>query len=286
MNKEQKNDARQQTVERVHTHTHTDVLLNGRKIGIAVGLVIVIVCGVLVFVNRNGKVRMPMALGAVWRNRIGEGAEQEGSDAFLSGSSVGDATSIDMSNWDLNRVNVVYDTEGVPVPVPKGFVASGADGEHTVNTGFVIYEGQGEVNNDNAWDESCSRNQFVWVPVYDTSRVYEEIGNTGKKKAKLWHFTATGRTSLSNDDTSTRMEPGLVTKYYPDMKQSFVRNGMQGYTRETFYKELENSFNQDTNSVERYGGYYIGRYETGDIASEQPVVQRMNIIISNTWIQI
>jgi hypothetical protein len=84
----------------------------------------------------------------------------------------------------MTRVDVVLDTDNIPVPVPKGFTASGATGEHTVNTGFVIYEGTGEINDDNAWDESCTRNQFVWVPVPDPSRVYEEIG-TRKKIVKL-----------------------------------------------------------------------------------------------------
>ena len=38
------------------------------------------------------------------------------------------------------------------------------------------------------------------------------------------------------------------------------------------------------NSVEKYGGFYIGRYETGDLSKEQVVVQKGNTDISSqTW---
>ena len=115
----------------------------------------------------------------------------------------------DTSKWDITRVNAVADTEGEYVPVPKGFVASGATGEHTVKTGFVIYEGDEPVDDTNAWDASCTRNQFVWVPVPDTTRVYEEIGTTGKKKAKLWEYNRTGRSAIDNSNKDNRREPGI-----------------------------------------------------------------------------
>ena len=250
-------------------------MFNGQKIRVAVVILIAIICcAVVFFTNKNRIMKMPMVLGTIGQNKIGEGAEpSSGAFSLSSNDTVG--ASIDTSKWDLNRVNIVYDTENTPVPVPKGFTASGAEGEHTVNTGFVIYEGEGEVNDENAWDESCTRNQFVWVPVYDTSRVCEEIGNTGKKKAKLWEFTSTGIKQLSNNNSDKKLEPGMTT---------FQNFNMQGYTRESLYKELEIGFQQDMESIEKYGGFYIGRYETGNVSKAEPVVQRMNTNISNqTW---
>lgn len=97
---------------------------------------------------------------------------------------------VDTSKWDLTKVNITYDTNNIPVPVPKGYVASGADGEHTVNTGFVIYEGETEITNENSWDESCNRNQWVWVPVPDPSRLYE-VTSEGKKVAKSYKYDQT-----------------------------------------------------------------------------------------------
>ena len=192
-------------------------------------------------------------------------------------SSATDITAIDINNWDLTKVDIVYDTEGVAVPVPKEYVASGADGEHTVNTGFVIYEGDGEVTNENAWNESCTRNQFVWVPVPDVSRIYE-IDANGKKKSKLYTYSATGRTSYTNSN----YEPGILTSY--DNEKYFARYKMQRMTRDKLLNELQEELDATIESIEKYGGFWIGRYETGALSAKEPVVQRMNTDISaQTW---
>ena len=195
---------------------------------------------------------------------------------------------IDTSNWDLNKVKIEYDTESVPVPVPIGWTASGAEGEHTVNTGFVIYEGTGAVNNENAWEQSKTRNQFVWVPVPDPSRIYEKNSTTGKIKAKLWNFTATGKTAISNGDTDSKLEVGILTSGKYDNIEKFTKYNAQGYTKDMFYKELESEFNRAMKSIEKYNGFYIGRYETGNVTSIKPVIRRLNDNIGRwqNWYQL
>ena len=192
-----------------------------------------------------------------------------------NGVSVQDASvavqSVNTSNWDLTKVDIVYDTANVAVPVPKGYVASGADGEHTVNTGFVIYEGTTAVTNSNAWNESCTRNQWVWVPVPDVSRIYETDAN-GKKKSKLYQFSSTGRSTYTNSN----YEPGVLSAL--DTEEDF---GWQGTTKKMFLNELQNEFEETIKSIEKYGGFYIGRYETGNLSADEPVVQRMNTSISS-----
>lgn len=209
-----------------------------------------------------------------------EEVAQNANDASENNNSVStqdNSTAVDTSKWDLTKVDIVYDTANVAVPVPKGYVASGADGEHTVNTGFVIYEGTGEVTNDNAWDESCKRNQWVWVPVPDVSRIYE-TGSNGKKKSKLYSFSKTGRTTYTNSN----YEPGILTSY--DNEKYFARYGLQGMTRQKFLQEMQIEFDETIESIEKYGGFYIGRYETGNLSQAEPVVQRMNTDIeSQNW---
>ena len=205
-----------------------------------------------------------------------EEVAQNANDASENNNSVStqdNSTAVDTSKWDLTKVDIVYDTANVAVPVPKGYVASGADGEHTVNTGFVIYEGTGEVTNDNAWDESCKRNQWVWVPVPDVSRIYETDSN-GKKKSKLYNFSTTGRTTYTNNN----YEPGLTSC---DNEKYFARYGLQGMTRQKFLQEMQIEFDETIKSIEKYGGFYIGRYETGNLSQAEPVVQRMNTDIGN-----
>ena len=185
---------------------------------------------------------------------------------------------IDTSKWDLTKVDIVYDTANVAVPVPKGYVASGADGEHTVNTGFVIYEGTGEVTNDNEWNESCTRNQWVWVPVPDVNRIYE-LHSSGKKKSKLYEYYATERKPIlynatyENSDEYGSREPGVLAC---DNEEYFAQYGLQGMTSKKFLNELEEEFNDTIESIQTYGGFWIGRYETGNLSAEEPVIQRMN----------
>ncbi|MBP3597677.1 MAG: SUMF1/EgtB/PvdO family nonheme iron enzyme, partial [Clostridia bacterium] len=44
------------------------------------------------------------------------------------------------------------------------------------------------------------------------------------------------------------------------------------------YKELQVEYDSTIESIEKYGGFYIGRYETGDLSSKVPVVKRMNTL--------
>ena len=207
---------------------------------------------------------------------IAEQSNQENSDIAVQEGSIS-TQAVDTSNWDLAKVDIVYDTENVAVPVPKGYVASGADGEHTVNTGFVIYEGSTAVTTANAWNESCTRNQWVWVPVPDVSRIYE-VDENGKKKSKLYTYSSTGRKKYKNNN----YEPGILSNY--DNEKYFSEYKLQGMTREKFMHEIQEEFDFTIESVKKYGGFYIGRYETGNLSSKIPVVQRMNTDLKNrTW---
>ena len=51
-----------------------------------------------------------------------------------------------------------------------------------------------------------------------------------------------------------------------------------------FLLRQQTDFKKMINSVEKYGGFYIGRYETGDLNQEVAVVQKGNTnIASQTW---
>ena len=181
---------------------------------------------------------------------------------------------VDTSNWDLTKVDIVYDTANVAVPVPKGYVASKVDGENTVNTGFVIYEGTTEVTNDNKWNESCTRNQWVWIPVPEVNNIYE-TDSRGKKISKLYKYNYSNRELYTNKN----YEPGILTS--SDTESNFSRNGLQGMTKKKLLNELQKEFENTIESIQTYGGFWIGRYETGNLSEDKPVVQRMNTNICN-----
>lgn len=145
--------------------------------------------------------------------------------------------------------------------------------------GFVIYEGEEAVTDDNVATAQKTRNQWVWVPVdaETISRIYSENSTTGVKTGKYYTFSATGRTV----NTSTR-EPAILTNR--DNEYYFSRYGLQGMTRDKFLQEMQVEFEETIESIKKYGGFYIGRYETGSISSKVPVVQKMNTdIASQTW---
>ena len=49
-------------------------------------------------------------------------------------------------------------------------------------------------------------------------------------------------------------------------------------------QEMEENFYKMIESIKKYGGFYIGRYETGNLNQEEVVIQKMNeYIASTTW---
>ena len=143
--------------------------------------------------------------------------------------------------------------------------------------GFVIYKGTDTVDESNIETAKKTRNQWVWVPVTDASEIYETDTN-GKEKSKLYNFTVTSRSKTTNSS----YEPGVLSYY--DNEKYFARYKLQGMTKQKFLQEMQSQFEETMDSILKYGGFWIGRYETGNISQTTPVVQKMNTDISNqTW---
>ena len=200
---------------------------------------------------------------------------------------------------DNEHMHVEIDSSGEKVPVPNGYVGSSVEGENEIDTGYVIYEGEEEVTDSNVADAQKNRNQYVWIPVPDISKFYGTDAN-GKKWGKNYSFSSS--TSSSYDEiTGTKpynwsesdgvmtissktsyREPDIVKSY--DYDSTLKTRGLGAKTTHEFLNQLEKEFNNMVASVEKYGGFYIGRYETGNINQETPVVQKGNTNISSqTW---
>ena len=210
------------------------------------------------------------------------------------------------NSWDGNKVNAVESADKVVVPVPKGYTASSVSTENKVSEGFVIYENTNgedrkeEVNDSNKDTARTTRNQFVWVPVANPSEMYGTDKN-GKKWGKLYNFSASGITAknwteqdgvisiTATSGSGSYREPDVVTgsdgtKYDAD-NSNLQQAGLESSaTANTFKTQLETEFNNMITSVEKYGGFYIGRYETGNLSQEKVVVIKNNTDIGNqTW---
>ena len=186
--------------------------------------------------------------------------------------------------WNGDKVNPVKSEDNIVVPVPKGYTASTVTGEKSVSSGFVIKEG-----NDGSKTEGI--NEFVWVPVSNISDIYDEANNAGQ----LWDFGTSSspknpavKITYPTTKNSGRREPDVVTSGsddYDAVSTNLQQAGMSSTaTASKFKTQLQNEFNEMIKSVKTYGGFYIGRYETGNLSQTKAVVQKNNTNINNkTW---
>ena len=209
---------------------------------------------------------------------------------------------------DNKYMHVEIDASGDKVPVPNGYVGSNATGENEIDTGFVIYElNEGEskdtveINDANKDEAQTSRNQYVWVPVEDISKFYGTDAN-GKKWGKIYNFTmSTSTSSTFDEETGTYAnnwsetngvmstpsggsyrEPDVLKTY--DTPYYLKRYKVSEDNMLDFLLRQQKDFNNMIESVEKYGGFYIGRYETGDLGKEEAVVRKGNTDINKqTW---
>ena len=180
---------------------------------------------------------------------------------------------------NANNYTMVTSSDGVQVPVPTGYTASSASDENSVNGGFVIYEGTDAVTDSNKWNAQCNRNQYVWIPIEDVSDMYWRDQTTGKKYGTRYTFSSSAYTK----DSTSKRESQTTNK---DIQSTFLTKYLNGMSREDFLMEMEIDFDKMLNSVATYGGFYIGRYETGDLSQATPVVKRINTDLGNqNWWQ-
>jgi len=137
--------------------------------------------------------------------------------------------------WQAN-VTMLVDS----VPIPKGFVASGATGENTKDGGLVIYEGTTPVTDANVETAKRTRNQYVWVPVDDFSDF------------KRQNFSTSDTISNKIANNCWEVELDLTTNMpLPTQKLTYM-------TTKTL-TEVQAMYE----SVKEYKGFYIARYESG-----------------------
>ncbi len=182
--------------------------------------------------------------------------------------------------------------------IPKGYIpidtatstwgdGSSAPSQDSVNHGLVIKDEQ-----DNEW---------VWVPVDSTTlaTMYEEssdektlCGTTGETavKTKIYSKSITIGTD-SNKTTMTRATPGKSNGYRePDLVVG--SDGARYDAKDTYYKKIlgetgtkeqlaqlfVDEYKAMIESVSKYGGFYIGRYELSEagVQKDKATLTRTN----------
>lgn len=217
---------------------------------------------------------------------------------FTGGLKKKQEISTTMKEKNTNNFTYVTSRDGEQVPVPKGYTASSVENEQYVNVqkdtegnklydgGFVIYEGTDAVPSDSngLFNAQKTRNQWVWVPISNEqfSEIYHISGN--EIYSNQYNFpTATDE----NDQTSkynitvvtNNNEPRVAERR--DFDYSLLQYLDEAPTLYQFKNELKQRYYDLLMSIQTYGGFYIGRYETGDLSKNVAVVKRLNNDLGN-----
>ena len=206
-------------------------------------------------------------------------------NSILGGTGTGGDDTVEMpSGWDASKVVAVKSDDNKTLPVPIGFTKSTVPGEGSVDTGFVIKQG-------NDGSATSGINEFVWVPVSDPSEMFGTDSN-GNSLGKLYDFGTSASPKnppealnwaetdgvMSWTSTTHFREPDIITGDDGTGYDAFYLAILGVNSSTEFKNQLQQEFEEMRESVETYGGFYIGRYETGNLSPTQPkaVVQKNN----------
>ena len=156
----------------------------------------------------------------------------------------------------------------VKAPIPDGYYYVGGTDESGVVISDNIadkdrYSGEENVGKD------LEGNQWVWVPVENPSSLYTTVtdgialsGDTGVKTTKYTNSAIiSGQTRVKPGDTSSFREPDLVlgsdgTSY------DYANYATAGFSSlANMAENMKSDYEEMIKSLEKYKGFYIGRYE-------------------------
>ena len=154
------------------------------------------------------------------------------------------------------------------VPIPEGYYYVGG----TKAKGIVISDNVADKELDKGKENvrrDLAGNQWVWVPVETPSNLYTTVtegielsGTTGVKTTKYTNSAIiSGKTRVKPGDTSSFREPDLVLG--SDGKQyDYANYAKAGFSSLANMAEtMKSDYEEMIASLEKYKGFYIGRYE-------------------------
>ena len=171
------------------------------------------------------------------------------------------------------------------VPIPAGFYYVGG----TKNDGVVISDNPADANQGAEHDKVAGMqgNQFVWVPVENPSDYFIEetiklngVETTTDVYSKLRIRVGDYYTSAKPGDTSSLREPDVLSSYDTDAQyyQKILGYGSIKEMADSFVEEYTEMYE----SIKKYGGFYIGRYElTGTV--DGPTVKAGTVMVLKNW---
>ena len=157
-----------------------------------------------------------------------------------------------------------YDPASEGVPIPEGYYYVGG----TKAKGLVISDNIADKELDKGKENvrrDLAGNQWVWVPVETPSSLYTTVtegvalaGSTGVKTTKYTNTIISGQTRGLPGNESSYREPDILTDSgYDDTNYATAGFSSLANMAET----MKSDYEEMIASLEKYKGFYIGRYE-------------------------
>ena len=149
------------------------------------------------------------------------------------------------ANTHLNNYEYVT-ADNIKVPVPAGHAVMEEEGKK-VSDGIVIVDARG--------------NEYVWIPC--TKEEY---------KRQEWSVETDG----ADNSRASRDELTLTDATF---SQDDINNGIDKNVTDEIVKQIK----EEKASIEKYGGYYIGRYEVGNENNEAVIKPNVEPYSNIKW---
>lgn len=185
------------------------------------------------------------------------------------------------------------------INIPEGFYYVGG----TIDTGVVISDNKDDYNKGTDYETTLKLkgNQYVWIPV-DTpvaeneddllnlikNNKYPLAIESGKNyRGVLYNYTLyeedepftiyKGEYDNKESESDSNREPAILTMSLYGDSEEFIK-----YSTENLYQE---SFNKMVESVKSNGGFFVSRYELGNLHTGALVSKPSQTDISNmSWV--
>ena len=167
----------------------------------------------------------------------------------------------------------------VKAPIPDGYYYVGG----TDDSGVVIsdniadkdkYSGEDDVGKD------LEGNQWVWVPVENPSSLYTTVtdgialsGSTGVKTTKYTNTIISGKTRGVPGSTDYREPDILTSSNY--IATNYATAGFSSLV--DMAETMVNEYDEMIKSLEKYHGFYLGRYELTENG------EKTGATLTNNW---
>ena len=180
------------------------------------------------------------------------------------------------TNNSVVTENSKYISNGKTAVIPAGYTISNVSTEQSIDNGLVIKK---------------DGNEWVWIPVSSSNLalMYSEdstgwtMCGTSGSSAVITKYKSNSRTDIASDltrvnpgDTSGKREPDtLHSSSYDNNSSNWTAAGFSSFNDMT--TKLRDDYKNMIDSVKKYGGFYVGRYEISSAGT-----QKNQVVLDNT----